>query len=49
MPSIAAIVIALNARYGLQLQSGERNSSRFVLVRSEYIGMRIAAERLRLL
>ena len=46
---MAAIVIALKAKYGLQLLSGERNSSRFVCGRSEYIGMRIAAERLRLL
>src|SRR5690349_5941045 len=48
IPSIAAIVIALNARYGLHDESGQRNSTRLVLGFSLYIGMRIAAERLRL-
>src|SRR2546423_5797624 len=48
IPSIAAIVIALNARYGLHELSGQRNSMRLVFGFSLYIGMRIAAERLRL-
>src|SRR6266566_2526707 len=47
VPSIPAISIALNARYGLQLGSGERNSSRLAFGEGEYIGMRTAAERLR--
>ena len=41
--------MALNARYGLQLLSGQRNSMRLVLGFSLYMGMRMAAERLRLL
>ena len=36
-----------NARYGLQLGSGQRNSSRFAFGLGLYIGMRIDAERLR--
>src|SRR2546421_12416688 len=47
MPSSPAISIAANARYGLHDGSGERNSRRFALGLGEYIGMRIAAERLR--
>src|SRR5258706_14627314 len=47
MPSSPAISIAANARYGLQDGSGERNSSRLALGLGEYIGMRIAADRLR--
>src|SRR5687767_11279811 len=48
IPSIAAITIAVNARYGLHELSGQRNSSRFVFGFSLYIGIRIAADRLRL-
>src|SRR5580704_2765104 len=47
MPSKPAISIAENARYGLQLGSGGRNSTRFAFGEAEYIGMRHAAERLR--
>src|SRR4051794_30381182 len=47
MPSMAAIVMALKARYGLHEESGQRNSMRLVLGFSLYMGMRIAAERLR--
>src|SRR6202008_5181636 len=47
IPSSPAIIIAANARYGLQLGSGGRNSTRFALGDAEYIGMRHAAERLR--
>src|SRR2546421_12340700 len=47
MPSSPAISMAAKARYGLQDGSGERNSSRFAFGLGEYIGMRIAAERLR--
>src|SRR5512133_1600081 len=47
MPSSPAIIIAANARYGLQLGSGGRNSTRFAFGDAEYIGMRHAAERLR--
>src|ERR1700730_11755398 len=47
MPSSPAINMAENARYGLQLGSGGRNSTRFALGDAEYIGMRHAAERLR--
>jgi hypothetical protein len=49
IPSMAAIVMALKARYGLQDESGQRNSMRLVFGLSLYIGMRTAAERLRLL
>ena len=49
IPSMAAMVIALKARYGLQELSGQRNSMRLVLGFSLYMGMRMAAERLRLL
>src|SRR5690349_5531342 len=46
MPSMPAIIIAVNARYGLLVGSGKRTSIRraFGLVTS---GMRTAAERLR--
>ena len=47
MPSIAAISIAANARYGLQLGSGQRNSTRLAFGLGLYIGMRQEAERLR--
>src|SRR3954452_14474103 len=47
MPSSPAISIAANARYGLQLGSGERNSMRFAFGLGEYIGMRMAALRFR--
>src|SRR5712664_3713836 len=47
IPSSPAISMAAKARYGLQLGSGERNSSRFALGDGEYIGMRMAALRLR--
>src|SRR2546426_7236048 len=47
IPSRPAISIAEKARYGLQDGAGERNSIRFAWGEGEYIGMRIAAERLR--
>jgi hypothetical protein len=47
MPSITAISTAANVRYGLQLGSGQRNSTRFAFGLGLYIGMRQAAERLR--
>ena len=47
MPSRPAISIAANARYPLQVGSGNRTSMRFALGEGEYIGMRTAAERLR--
>src|SRR5215510_4353128 len=47
MPSSIAISMADHARYPLQLGSGHRNSSRLAFGLFEYIGMRIAAERLR--
>src|SRR5438045_9790450 len=46
-PSRPAISIAENARYGLHDGSGERSSIRFAFGDGEYIGMRIAADRLR--
>src|SRR5207248_9427761 len=46
-PSRPAINIAANARYGLQLGSGGRNSTRFAFGDAEYIGIRQAAERFR--
>src|SRR5437588_4427593 len=46
-PSRPAINIAANARYGLQLGSGGRNSTRFDFGDAEYIGIRQAAERFR--
>src|ERR1017187_9280958 len=46
-PSMPAISIAANAKYGLQLGSGGRNSARLALGDAEYMGMRTAAERLR--
>ena len=39
--------IAANARYPLQVGSGNRTSMRFALGEGEYIGIRTAAERLR--
>src|SRR5262252_4620530 len=48
IPSKPAISIAANAMYGLQLGSGGRNSTRFDFGEGEYMGMRQAAERLRL-
>src|SRR5579864_4140392 len=48
MPSSPAIIIAEKARYGLQVGSGKRTSIRFALGDGEYIGIRTAAERLRL-
>ena len=42
-----AINIAENARYGFAAASGQRNSIRFAFGESEYIGIRIQAERLR--
>src|SRR2546421_11910501 len=47
IPSRPAISIAEKARYGLHEGSGERNSIRFAFGLGEYMGMRIAAERLR--
>ena len=47
MPSRAAIIIAANARYGLQLGSGQRNSIRLAFGLGLYIGMRHEAERFR--
>jgi hypothetical protein len=47
MPSRPAISMAAKARYGFAVASGHRNSIRFALGELEYIGMRIAAERLR--
>jgi len=47
IPSSPAINCAANAKYGLQLGSGGRNSMRFAFGLAEYIGMRQAAERLR--
>src|SRR5581483_6397751 len=46
-PSRPAIIMAAKARYGLQLGSGGRNSTRFAFGDAEYMGMRQAAERLR--
>src|SRR5215475_1224434 len=46
-PSSPAMSMAENARYGLQLGSGGRNSTRFAFGDAEYIGIRHAAERLR--
>src|ERR1700693_1332141 len=48
MPSIPAISIAENARYGLQVGSGKRTSIRLALGDGEYIGIRTEADRLRL-
>src|SRR5438045_8831297 len=47
MPSRPAMSMAANARYGLQLGSGEGNSMRLALGLGEYMGMRMAALRLR--
>src|SRR5690242_13550153 len=46
-PSRPAISIAANAKYGLQLGSGGRNSTRLAFGDAEYMGIRHAAERLR--
>ena len=47
MPSRPAASIAANARYGLQLGSGQRSSSRVASGRPRLAcGMRISAERL---
>src|SRR5207302_9061839 len=46
-PSSPAINMAANPRYGLQLGSGGRNSTRLAFGDAEYIGIRQAAERLR--
>src|SRR5438445_6889799 len=46
-PSKPAINIAAKARYGFELGSGGRNSTRFAFGDAEYIGIRQAAERLR--
>jgi hypothetical protein len=40
--------MAANAMYGLHDGSGQRNSARLALGLSEYIGMRTAADRLRI-
>src|SRR5207253_10160652 len=47
IPSKPAISIAENARYGLHDGSGGRNSARLALGLGEYVGIRIAADRLR--
>src|SRR5438552_15668656 len=47
MPSSIAINIADQARYPLQLGSGQRNSKRLAFGLFEYIGIRIDADRLR--
>src|SRR5215471_19825893 len=47
MPSSIAIIMADHARYPLQLGSGQRNSRRLAFGLFEYIGMRMAADRLR--
>src|SRR5437764_14741960 len=47
IPSSPAISMAAKAREGLHDGSGERNSRRFAFGLGEYIGMRIAADRLR--
>src|SRR4051794_10520439 len=47
IPSRPAISIAANARYGLHDGSGDRNSIRLAFGDGEYIGIRIAADRLR--
>jgi hypothetical protein len=44
---MAAISIAVHARYPLAVGSGQRNSSRFAFGLGEYIGMRTAALRFR--
>src|SRR5262245_60070639 len=47
IPSSIAISIAANARYGLLLPSGHRNSIRLAFGLDEYTGMRMLADRLR--
>ena len=39
--------MAENARYGFAAESGGRNSIRFAFADSEYMGMRMHAERFR--
>src|SRR5262245_37915327 len=48
IPSRPAMSMAEKARYGLHDGSGKRTSMRLAFGLGEYIGMRIAAERLRL-
>src|SRR5512140_3258689 len=47
IPSRPAISMAAKARYGLHDGSGERNSRRLAFGLGEYMGMRMAALRLR--
>src|ERR1700681_1318120 len=47
MPSMPAISIAANAKYGLPDESGQRNSSRLAFGLLPVIGMRTHADRLR--
>src|SRR5688500_12970596 len=47
MPSMPAIIIAENARYGLLDGSGTRNSTRLALALLPVTGMRVQADRLR--
>ena len=47
MPSRPAIIIAEKARYGFEVLSGQRNSTRLALGLCEASGMRHDAERLR--
>src|SRR5262249_38601398 len=49
MPSRPAITQAANDRYGLHVGSGVLNSMRLAFSDFEYIGIRIAADRFRLL
>src|SRR5580692_3563216 len=48
IPSMPAIIMALKARYGLQLGSGKRTSMRRVFGEGPVMGIRTEAERLRL-
>src|SRR5207249_4009674 len=47
IPSRPASKSAEKARYGFAAESGVRNSIRFAFGLAEYVGIRIAAERLR--
>ena len=47
MPSMPAISMAANARYGLPELSGQRNSRRLAFGLLPVIGMRTQADRLR--
>src|SRR5919199_819438 len=47
MPSTPAMSMAAKARYGLADESGQRNSIRLAFGESEYIGIRMHADRLR--